>query len=70
MTHAQIDTAERCYAAIRAGKAKGAALADGELVRSGPLAWPAGWAHSVPGRLSAMMMTTLLSLAAVMALGR
>ncbi len=42
----QIDTTDRAYAAIRAGNSKGIALADGELVRSGPFAWLAGWAHS------------------------
>ena len=37
-TRPQIDSAERAYADIRAGKAKGIALADGEVVPRGALA--------------------------------
>jgi len=60
-TRAQIDAAERSYAAIRAGTAKGIALADGEVVRSGPGAWLGDWAHSVTGRLLAVTAAALLT---------
>ncbi len=65
----QIDTTDRAYAAIRAGNAKGIALADGELVRSGPFAWLAGWAHSVLGRLLAVTVAALLAIIVVGWLG-
>jgi PAS domain S-box-containing protein len=68
-SRAQIDAADRAYAAIRAGNAKGIALADGELVRRGPLAWLAGWAHSVLGRLLAVTVAALLAILAVGWLG-
>ena len=42
----QIDRAEQAYAAIRAGTAKGIGLADGELVRAGPIAWLVEFGHS------------------------
>ncbi len=65
----QIDTTDRAYAAIRAGNSKGIALADGELVRSGPFAWLAGWAHSVLGRLLAVTVAALLAIIVVGWLG-
>jgi PAS domain S-box-containing protein len=68
-TRAQIGIADRAYAAIRAGNAKGIALADGELVRSGPPAWLAGWAHSVLGRLLAVTVAALLAILVVGWLG-
>ncbi len=68
-TRAQIDAAERSYAAIRAGTAKGIALADGEVVRSGPRAWLVEWAHSVTGRLLAVTAAALLTIASIGWLG-
>jgi aerotaxis receptor len=68
-SRAQIDTAERSYAAIRAGTAKGITLADGELLRSGPAARLAGLAQSVTGRLLAVTVTALLVIALVGWLG-
>jgi aerotaxis receptor len=68
-TRAQIETAEKAYVAIRGGTAKGTALADGELVRRGALAWLAGWAHSVLGRLLGLTVTALLAVCLVGWLG-
>ena len=68
-TRPQIDRAERAYADIRAGKAKGIALADGEVVPRGALASAALWARSVRGRLLAVMVAALVAVFAVGWLG-
>jgi PAS domain S-box-containing protein len=68
-TRAQIDHAERAYAAIRAGTAKGIALDDGEVVRSGLFARASGWAHSVLGRLLAVTVAALFAVLIVGWLG-
>ena len=68
-TRAQIDHAERAYAAIRAGTTKGIALDDGEVVRSGVLVRASGWVHSVIGRLLAVTVTALLAVLIVGWLG-
>ena len=61
-TREQTGQAESAYAAIRAGNAKGIALVDGELVPRGALAWLAGWAHSVKGRLLAVTVAATLAI--------
>ena len=68
-TRVQVAAADRHYAAIRGGHTKGIALLDGEVVRSGALAWLAGWAHSVVGRLLAVTVAALLAIALVGWLG-
>ena len=68
-TRAQIAVAEAAYAAIRTGVAKGVALADGELVRTGPLAWLAERSHSIFGRLLAVTVAALLAVVLVGWLG-
>jgi PAS domain S-box-containing protein len=66
---AQIENAERAYAAIRSGNGKGIGLLDGELVRSGALARLGDRAHSVVGRLLAVTIAALLAIIAVGWLG-
>jgi aerotaxis receptor len=68
-TRLQIDRADRAYADIRAGKAKGLALADGEVVPRGALASAALWARSVRGRLLAVMVAALVAVSGVGWLG-
>ena len=60
-TRAQIATAEHAYTAIRNGTAKGIALSDGEVVRSGARAWIGALWHSVVGRLLAVTMAAVLA---------
>jgi aerotaxis receptor len=62
-TRAQTDTAEKAYAAIRAGTAKNVALVDGELTKTGRSAWLAQWIQSVMGRLVAVGVAALLTIA-------
>jgi methyl-accepting chemotaxis protein/aerotaxis receptor len=68
-TRAQTDNAEKAYAAIRAGTAKNVTLADGELIKTGRRAWLAEWAQSVRGRLAAVGIAALLTIALVGWLG-
>jgi aerotaxis receptor len=68
-TRAQIAAADTAYAAIRAGTAKGIALADGEVVRSGLRAWAAGWARSISGRLLVLVIAAVLGIGVVGWLG-
>ncbi len=68
-TRPHIDSAERAYADIRAGKAKGIALADGEVVPRGALASASVWARSVRGRLLVVMAAALVAVVAVGWLG-
>jgi methyl-accepting chemotaxis protein/aerotaxis receptor len=68
-TRSQTDHAEKAYADIRNGGAKNIGLSDGELVRTGSLVWLAAWAHSVLGRLLAVVFAALLAIVLVGWLG-
>ncbi|HET7881687.1 MAG TPA: methyl-accepting chemotaxis protein [Acetobacteraceae bacterium] len=68
-TREQRGRADGAYAAIRAGNAKGIGLVDGELVRTGTMAWLGGWVHSVLGRLLAVTVAALLAILLVGWLG-
>jgi methyl-accepting chemotaxis protein/aerotaxis receptor len=57
-----IRAAEKAYAAIRAGTAKHIGLADGELVKTGALAWLGALSHSMFGRLAAVAVAALLAM--------
>ena len=68
-TRAQVAVAEQTYTAIRNGTAKGIALSDGEVMRSGMRAWLGAHWHSVVGRLVAVTMAAVLAILAVGWLG-
>lgn len=68
-SRAETDAAEQAYSRIRAGTAKGIALADGELVRSGWRAWLMEWLQSVSGRMAAVVAAAVLTSAVVGWLG-
>ena len=68
-TRAQVAAAEQTYTAIRNGTAKGIALSDGEVVRSGARAWLGALWHSVLGRLLAVTMAAVLAILTVGWLG-
>jgi aerotaxis receptor len=68
-TRAQIAAAEQTYTAIRTGTAKGIALSDGEVVRSGVRASLGDLWHAVFGRLLAVTIAAVLVILAVGWLG-
>jgi PAS domain S-box-containing protein len=65
----QIAAAERIYAALRTGTAKGIALSDGDVVRTGMRARVGVLWHSVLGRLLAVTFAAVLAIWAVGWLG-
>lgn len=65
----QIAGAEKAYADLRAGSAKGIALLDGALVRTGAVASLTNWANSVVGRLLAVTIAAILAIGVVGWLG-
>ncbi len=66
---AQVAAAERVYTALRTGTARGIALLDGEVVRTGARARLAALWHSVFGRLLAVTFAAVLAIGAVGWLG-
>ncbi|MGE0221818.1 MAG: methyl-accepting chemotaxis protein [Acetobacteraceae bacterium] len=68
-TKEQTDKAEKSYAALRNGTAKGIALRDGELVASSVMTSMAEFGRSVAGRLSAAVLASVLALMLVAWLG-
>ena len=65
----QVAAAEQTYTAIRNGTAKGIALSEGEVVRSGVHASLSGLWHAVSGRLLAVTVVAMLAILAVGWLG-
>jgi aerotaxis receptor len=68
-SRAQVATAEQTYTAIRTGTAKGIALSDGEVVRSGVRAGLGDLWHAMFGRLLAVTIAAVLVILAVGWLG-
>ena len=68
-SRAQVAAAEQTYTAIRTGTAKGIALSDGEVVRSGVHASLSGLWHAVSGRLLAVTVVAMLAILAAGWLG-
>jgi aerotaxis receptor len=68
-SRAQVASAEQTYAAIRTGTARGIALSDGEVVRSGARADLGDLWQAVSGRLLAVTVAAMLVILAVGWLG-
>ena len=68
-SHEAVAEAERVYAAIRSGTAKGIGLSDGQIVRRGFAVWMRTAASSIAGRLVAASAMSISAMIVIAALG-